>query len=611
MLQKNYWLDHSKNENVSREMRFRTLFCKHSFPSSATFYNRAFMMFDGGKVSGINAWTVSINECSILRPGSVINLADEATEQIRRLLILKANLLFAESPNEIDRFHKKYPSTTNNIDTNSILPSFFSGNEENLRNTVRDLDEWIIKILSFNRKLYKSFCIALTAYERALQVLSSDPTLSYSLLIFVLESLANSDQNYQATWDHISPEIKHKFDKLFEDSRFSSTDITWTNELKEVIVKKFVPGATRRFKEFTLEHIPFEFYDVQSNNPETQIRRSRISHSIQNAYSLRSSFAHSLKPLTQHLISQSKVAEEIEKGNETYLTLRGLFRLVRSVMLEFIDKQTAKDLREYNWNNEVSQNAIAMRPTAFYRVRDLNTNQFHPITSTHTKTWLEDILIIYQDNYVEYLHERKPEECVIGIATHGPMEGRVLFGFDPSPSYNWKIWKEQSLNLIPEANQDNKGYLQAIAMLCAHLEEHDSKQSQIDGVIQHKKMSPRLKKFENLVAEIICNRTGDYSGEKAERLLAQYLNKRKFRLPLRVEIACMIEVARLFQNENIIEKRNKWLGYVYGDSAKYPDFQNLIKDALACNQTIIEPSAILYVPQKLNFEDSLINEDYW
>jgi hypothetical protein len=157
MLQKNYWLDHSKNENVSREMRFRTLFCKHSFPSSATFYNRAFMMFDGGKVSGINAWTVSINECSILRPGSVINLADEATEQIRRLLILKANLLFAESPNEIDEFHKKYPSTTSEIDTNSILPSFFSGNEENLRNTIRDLDEWIIKVLSFDRNYTNHF----------------------------------------------------------------------------------------------------------------------------------------------------------------------------------------------------------------------------------------------------------------------------------------------------------------------------------------------------------------------------------------------------------------------------------------------------------------------
>lgn len=153
------------------------------------------MMFDGGKVSASNAWTISINECSILRPGSVVNLADETIEQIRRLLILKINLFFAESPDDIHKFHSKYSSIATDINANTILPSFFSDNEHNLRETIQDLNNWLDRILSFDRKLYKSFCTALAAYERALQVLSSDPTLSYCLLVFVLEALANSDSD--------------------------------------------------------------------------------------------------------------------------------------------------------------------------------------------------------------------------------------------------------------------------------------------------------------------------------------------------------------------------------------------------------------------------------
>jgi hypothetical protein len=327
MLQKNYWLDHSQNKEVRREMKFRTLFCRHQFPSSVNFYNRAFMMFDGGKISGINAWTVSINECSISRPGTVTNLADETINQIRHILILKTNLLFAESPNEIGRFH----------DRDNILSEFFNKNEQNLHETVEDLNRWIVKVLSLKRKVYKSFCTALAAYEKALQVSSSDPTLSYSLLLFILEALANSDPNHQATWDHISPEKRKRFELLFEDSRFSSVDSTWVDELKKTIVTTFHSKAPKRFNEFVLEHIPSEFYDSQNNISQSLIRRSRIDHSIQNAHGLRSSFAHTLKPLTQYLISESKVAEEVEENNTTYLTLRGLFRLVRSVMLEFIE----------------------------------------------------------------------------------------------------------------------------------------------------------------------------------------------------------------------------------------------------------------------------------
>lgn len=337
MLQKIYWLDHLKEQKIKRDFQFQTIFCKHRFPFNSNFYNRAFMLFDGGAISTTYSWTVSINNCSTTRVGSVVTSADEITEQIRRLLILKMNFFFGKSPNEVEQYCNIQHSIGSEIPARDILPDFFIDKPIDLSERIRELDPWIEKVLSLDRQTYKSLCKALAAYEKALQVLASDPTLSYSLLIFVLEALANSDDD-EPTWQDLPVDTQNKFDVLLNDDRFSSVDTSGKCDIQHLVLNILKPGASKRFTEFTIKHIPVDFYDSQNTTAKSPIRYSKIRSSIQNAYSLRSSFAHALVPLTQYLISESNIAEEVEEDGKTYLTLRGLFRLIRSVLLEFIAK---------------------------------------------------------------------------------------------------------------------------------------------------------------------------------------------------------------------------------------------------------------------------------
>jgi hypothetical protein len=90
-----------------------------------------------------------------------------------------------------------------------------------LHKEMEALDPWFQKVLSIDRSIYKTLCKALAAYERALHVLSSDPSLSYSLLVFVIEALANSDLEYQATWDEVRGPTRNRFDALFDDERLA------------------------------------------------------------------------------------------------------------------------------------------------------------------------------------------------------------------------------------------------------------------------------------------------------------------------------------------------------------------------------------------------------
>jgi hypothetical protein len=612
MLQKIYWLDHNQNKKIIRKMEFRTIFCNHEFPFSSIFYNRAFMMFDGGIVSTAHAWTLAINNCSILREGGARSDTGEVAEQIRRLLILQMNFFFGKSPNEVEQHCNTQYYIGSEVVAKNILPDFFSEQQPDLSEKIRNFSLWVPKVLSLDREIYKAFSIALAAYEKALQVLSSDPTLSYSLLVFVIESLANSDSSNQPTWKDLPAQEQNKFDEIFKNSDCPSIDI---EKIKTLLLKVLHPGATKRFAKFAIDHIPSNFYDSQNTTSIQPIRYSKNRLNIENAYNLRSSFAHALKPLTQYLISESTSSEEVEENGTTYLTLRGLFRLVRAVLLEFVEKQEPKTLIMYNWDNEFNSNAIKCLMPAHYEMKKPNgeLRDIHPEHAKkdgYVKKLFEDILVIYQDNYVELLH-KKPENSFGGIVTSGLMAGRVMFKFDPSPSYTWRTWQDQSLDIIPNAKQEHKGYLQAIIMLCSHLEEADSGKSRMNDVISHRKFGERFSCLENFVTDTICNITERWTGEKAEKLLENHFKNRKIRLPNRVEMACILEVASLFQNEGKLESRKKWLEYAYGDSAQYPDFQSLIKNALTSDDIQVKAREILDVPQEPSFENSLVDEDYW
>ncbi|MEG4455875.1 hypothetical protein [Microcoleus sp. N9_A1] len=612
MLQKIHWLGQIQGENIHQTQEFRTLFCNHKFliPYPLTFVSPAFIMVDGGLVSNTYAWTLAINNCSIFAgPGSFSTSADHVSEQIRRFLILRMNLFFGQSPEEVERHCNMLHPVGNNLIPQKILPDIFTETRKLPHKEMLSLNSWFQKVLSLPREKYKIVCQALAAYERALHVLSSDAALSYSLLVFVIEALANSHSDYHATWDDIRGEPKERFNALFEDGRISSIDTSWIDDFREVLVDTIHPGATRRFTNFALAHISNDLYSASNSNAKSPLRRSRIHQSIQNAYILRSSFSHALTPLTQLLIGESYRAEEIEgefelKGGKkvktSYLTLRGLFRVVRSILLEFIEQQEVVDLRSYNWTQEPQYGLVeGARDPAYVSMKN-SEGELLTLEAQYAKNWFEDILVIYQDNYIERLHEQfsknqTDSDVCLGIATSGSMAGRMLFRFDTNPSYNWQLLKQQALQLIAWSDKIKKVYLQAIALLCAHLATMDGAEEEWDSVLKAPAFDTPLFELERFVVDVIHNTTSCWSCKQAEKVFENHLKNTKIFIPTRVEIACMLELAKLSQNEGLDEERRKWLNAAYGDTALYPNLQNLIHNAMNSDDMVVQPQEALNI----------------
>lgn len=610
MLQKIYWLGHVQSEHIHTTEEVRNLFCKHEFPHNAAFVSPGFIMVGGGLVSNTYVWTLSINNHSVITgAGSYHTSVDEVSEQVRRFLILRMNLFFGHSPGEVERHCDVFRSIGGNLVPRKVLPDIFTDTLRPLQEELESFDAWLQKVLSLPRQKYQVVCQALAAYERALQVLSSDPALSYSLLVFVIEALANSHADYHATWDDIRGEPRERFDALFEDDRISSIDTNWTNDLREVLVDVVHPGATRRFTKFASDHISDDLFNASNSSTKFPLKLSRIHQSIQNAYILRSSFSHALTPLTQFLISESHRAEEVEQEIElkgkrvktSYLTLRGLFRVVRYILLEFIEQQEIVDLSSHNWIAESQHGVIKSARIPAYLYMKNPEGQLCAIEAQYAQNWFENILVIYQDNYIERLHEQisggqADTDLFMGIATSGSMAGRAIFRFDPSPSYDWQSLKTQALNLIAKSDKSKKGYLQAIALLCAHLQMIDSGEGEWDDVLSLPNFGVPFLGLERFIVDVIHKTTSHWSATQAEELFERHVKNRKIFLPTRIEVACMLELANLFQKEGSGEGRRKWLNAAYGDTASYPDLQSLILHAMNSDAAVVQAQEALNIP---------------
>jgi hypothetical protein len=95
---------------------------------------------------------------------------------------------------------------------------------------------------------------------------------------------------------------------------------------------------------------------------------------------------------------------------------------------------------------------------------------------------------------------------------------------------------------------------------------------------------------------VIHNTTSCWSGKQAEEVFEKQLKNRKIFIPTRVEIACMLELAKLFQSEGLDEGRRKWLNAAYGDTALYPSLQNLIHNAMNSDDIVVQPQEALNIP---------------
>ena len=135
------------------------------------------------------------------------------------------------------------------------------------------------------------------------------------------------------------------------------------DEIKKILIKDKHLKLSKRFVNFVLSNVTNDFFEVTGRKGITY---DELENALQNAYSIRSQYAHELKPIMKQLQigSFSDKCDVFEWEHAIFFTYGGLIRLVRHIIINFVEKCEKVEKEDYPWHSELPGTVnIKLSPT--------------------------------------------------------------------------------------------------------------------------------------------------------------------------------------------------------------------------------------------------------
>jgi hypothetical protein len=290
----------------------------------------------------------------------LVRTGDEAiVQQFESLCIFGFQAIFDSEKNTIERLCRPSKGGIHSIRPSSYVPRYFDPHiHGDLQDTIQ-FSKFIKKVIGLPRKKYNSVINCTIAFSNSLKLVDYNFDLAYSMLIYCLESLSQKNDGYIPIWKDYQ-----KSDEI--DQILINVDPEASDKIRNTILKDQHLKLQKRFVNFIMKNISDSFFIEESRNIKWPIRRSEIEQALINAYSMRSSYAHELEPVLQHLKHPTIAEGDVyHHDNSPYFTYSGLIRLTHHVIKSYIFEQEYFEKEEYNWHSELP-NVLMMKAASKY-----------------------------------------------------------------------------------------------------------------------------------------------------------------------------------------------------------------------------------------------------
>lgn len=207
------------------------------------------------------------------------------------------------------------------------------------------LKGFVDDLLGLRRASFLKAMKAIRTYVTALHRIADDRELAYTLLIAAVESLAQGFDDFSGTWTDYDEAKRKKIDAALETS-----DSATAERVRATLVEIEHLALARRFREFTLAHIDSSYY--KETGRVGALGPLDVRDALREAYNMRSRYVHNLQGLPDMLSMERSFSESQRIDHRTFLTLEGLARLVRHVVLEFVRREPKVETEVYNYSSE-------------------------------------------------------------------------------------------------------------------------------------------------------------------------------------------------------------------------------------------------------------------
>ena len=209
------------------------------------------------------------------------------------------------------------------------------------------LEEIANALIAMCRKSFLASMRAIRTYATAMHRIADDLELAYVLFVASVESLAQGFDDFQPTWQDYDGHKRRRIDDALRN-----IDEDAASEIRAVLLEAEQRSLGKRFREFAMEHTSSSYFRDDAVEVVNPAGRADLECALREAYKLRSRYVHSLHELPGQLSISTMPGETVRVEGKTLLTLRGLARLARHVMIEFIRRQPQVEREKYDYSRE-------------------------------------------------------------------------------------------------------------------------------------------------------------------------------------------------------------------------------------------------------------------
>ncbi|CAL4860328.1 hypothetical protein [Microbacterium sp. MM2322] len=198
---------------------------------------------------------------------------------------------------------------------------------------IDDLRALCTDLLALQRSYFEAVMRAIRRVADAVAFADSDVTLSYTLFVAALESLAKEAPAPESTWENYDSRKR----KII-DAACSEIGEDGTAKVRAAVLEIDMLALRRKFQGFVLDHIGEEFYRLDAINSSNPIRAVELPKALDFAYQVRSKTVHELRDLAPELRELAQQDDTVWHEGMTVLSLEGLHRVCQHVIRQYIKR---------------------------------------------------------------------------------------------------------------------------------------------------------------------------------------------------------------------------------------------------------------------------------
>lgn len=228
------------------------------------------------------------------------------------------------------------------------------------------LQDFTSRLIGLPRRTFLGVMRAMRTYINAMHRVADEFELAYTLLVASVESLAQDFDEHKGDWESFDERKRRAVDEALKGA-----DEAVAQKVRDALLKAEHTALARRFREFVVAHTPPSYFRDVSLSANESLARTDLVTVLAMAYQSRSKYVHQLQRLPDVVVLGHGYGETVLNERVPHLTLQGLSRLMRSVIIEFVMRQPLVAHEAYNYRMERS-GVIRLRMAPQYWVGNVD-----------------------------------------------------------------------------------------------------------------------------------------------------------------------------------------------------------------------------------------------